>query len=114
MLDNQINSTTHPNTGSMRKLEESPASGRQVYTRQQVERHRSNAVCASCHSRMDPLGFALENFDVIGRWRTQDEGGEIDASGKLPGGKTFAGPKGLKELLLSRPDDFVDATIARL
>ena len=63
---------------------------------------------------MDPLGFALENFDVIGKWRTRDEGGEIDASGALPGGKAFAGPQGLKNLLLSRPDSFVKATLSRL
>jgi hypothetical protein len=63
---------------------------------------------------MDPLGFALENFDVIGKWRSRDEGGEIDASGTLPNGKTFTGPQGLKNLLLSRPDEFVGATLARL
>ncbi|MEO7143759.1 MAG: DUF1585 domain-containing protein, partial [Bryobacteraceae bacterium] len=87
---------------------------RKLTTRQQVERHRNNAVCASCHSRMDPLGFALENFDVIGKWRTRDEGGEIDPSGKLPNGETFSGPQGLKNFLLSHPDRFVDATVARL
>ena len=53
-------------------LDESPASGRKLTTREKVERHRSNPACASCHSRIDGLGFALENFDVIGRWRTRD------------------------------------------
>ena len=63
---------------------------------------------------MDPLGFALENFDVIGQWRTRDAGGEIEPSGKLPDGSTFSGPQGLKQLLLGRSDQFVDAFVGRL
>jgi len=114
ILDNLLNSPPPPPPPGVPPLDESADKGRKLTTRQQVERHRSNAVCASCHSRMDPLGFALENFDVVGKWRTRDEGGEIDASGTLPNGKTFAGPQGLKDLLLSRPDAFVDATLARL
>lgn len=62
---------------------------------------------------MDPLGFALENFDVIGKWRTRDEGGAIDASAKLPNEETVSGPQGLKRLLLSYPA-FVESTVARL
>jgi len=114
ILDNLLNSPPPPPPPGVPPLDESPDKGRNLTTRQQVERHRSNAVCASCHTRMDPLGFALESFDVIGRWRTRDEGGEIDASGALPDGKAFAGPQGLKDLLLSRPDAFVKATISRL
>jgi hypothetical protein len=63
---------------------------------------------------MDPLGFTLENFDVIGKWRVQDDGGQIDAVGKLPNGATFSGPQGLKALLLSHPEEFVNATVTRL
>jgi Protein of unknown function (DUF1592)./Protein of unknown function (DUF1595)./Protein of unknown function (DUF1588)./Protein of unknown function (DUF1585). len=114
ILDNLLNSPPPPPPPGVPPLDESADKGRKLTTRQQVERHRSNAVCASCHSRMDPLGFALENFDVVGRWRTRDEGGEIDASGALPDGKAFAGPQGLKDLLLSRPDAFVKATLSRL
>jgi hypothetical protein len=114
ILDNLLNSPPPPPPPGVPPLDESPADGRKLTTRQQVERHRSNPTCASCHSRMDPLGFALEGFDVIGRLRTRDEGGEIDASGKLPAGQTFAGPQGLKQLLLSHPDEFVNATLARL
>jgi hypothetical protein len=95
-------------------LEESAGKGEKLTTRQQVEKHRSNAVCASCHSRMDPLGFALENFDVIGRWRAKDAAGEIDASGKLPNGDAFTGPQGLRQVLLSRGDRFVEAVVAKL
>lgn len=114
ILDNLLNSPPPPPPPGVPPLDESADKGRKLTTRQQVERHRSNAVCASCHSRMDPLGFALENFDVIGRWRTKDDGGEIDASGALPDGKAFAGPQGLKDLLLSRPDAFAKATLSRL
>ena len=56
--------------------------------RQQMEKHRANPMCASCHTRMDPLGFALENYDAIGHWRTHDADQPIDASGALPGGKS--------------------------
>ena len=76
--------------------------GRQLTMREQMEQHRANAVCASCHSRMDPLGFALENYDGVGKWRDKDAGSVIDASGKLPDGTKFTGPAGLKKLLLTR------------
>lgn len=114
ILDNLLNSPPPPPPPGVPPLDESAANGRKLTTREQVERHRKNAVCASCHARMDPLGFSLENFDVTGKWRTHDEGGEIDASGKLPNGLVFSGPPGLKHLLLSRPDEFVNATVTRL
>jgi mono/diheme cytochrome c family protein len=114
ILDNLLNSPPPPPPPGVPPLEEGAANGQKLTTRQQIERHRKNAVCASCHARMDPLGFALENFDVIGRWRTRDDGGEIDPAGKLPGGASFSGPQGLKRLLLSRPDEFADATVTRL
>src|SRR5581483_3737466 len=88
--------------------------GQKLTTRQEIERHRKNPVCASCHARMDPFGFALESFDVIGRHRTRDEGGEIDGSAKLPNGDSFSGPQGLKQYLLAHPDRFVNAVVARL
>jgi len=114
ILDNLLNSPPPPPPPGVPPLDESAANGRKLTTREQVERHRKNAVCASCHVRMDPLGFSLENFDVTGKWRTHDEGGKIDASGKLPNGAVFSGPQGLKHLLLSRPEEFVNATVARL
>lgn len=114
ILDSLLNSPPPPPPPGVPPLDESPANGQKLTTRQQVERHRRNAVCASCHARMDPLGFSLENFDVTGKWRTRDEGGEIDASGKLPNGVVFSGPAGLKNLLLSRPEEFVNATVTRL
>ncbi|MGK3925293.1 DUF1585 domain-containing protein, partial [Enterococcus faecium] len=62
--------------------------------------------CASCHARMDPLGFGYENFDAIGRWRTEDGKHKIDPSGVLPDGSKFDGPEGLKKILLSRKEQF--------
>ncbi|HSU66960.1 MAG TPA: DUF1588 domain-containing protein, partial [Tepidisphaeraceae bacterium] len=89
--------------------------GRQLTLRQQMEEHRANPVCASCHSRMDPLGFALENYDGVGKWRSKDAGAAIDASGKLPDGATFEGPAGLKKILTTRRrDEFVTTAAEKL
>jgi hypothetical protein len=74
--------------------------------RQQLEKHREKEECAACHEKMDPLGFGLENYDPIGRWRTRIGQTPVDASGLLPDGKTFSGPAELKQLLLARKDDF--------
>lgn len=74
--------------------------------RQRTELHRTNAVCNNCHKILDPIGFGLENFDAIGRWRDKDEsGGPIDAVGELPGGKRFSSPKELKVLIAARETD---------
>ncbi len=70
--------------------------------RQQLEKHRSKAECAACHARMDPLGFGLENFDVLGRWRTEQGGRPVDSTGVLPTGETFSGPVELKKLLAEK------------
>jgi hypothetical protein len=75
--------------------------------RERLEEHRANAVCASCHDRIDPLGFALENYDVLGRWRTFDAGQPIDAAGQLPDGTKISGPDDLKRVLLERKDAFL-------
>jgi hypothetical protein len=75
--------------------------------RERLEQHRANAVCASCHDRIDPLGFALENYDVLGRWRTSDAGKPIDSAGQLPDGAKIAGPDDLKRVLLARKDAFM-------
>ncbi len=74
--------------------------------RQQMEQHRSNPSCATCHSRLDPLGFGLENFDGIGAWRTQDNKLAIDSSGVLPGDEKFNGPAELRKVLLGKVDQF--------
>lgn len=75
--------------------------------RERFEMHRSDPVCANCHRLLDPIGFGLENFDAIGRWRDQDDNGEpIDASGELPGGIHFSSPRELKAMIAGRLDDF--------
>jgi hypothetical protein len=91
------------------------ADGRLLTMREQMEQHRANPICASCHARMDPIGFSLENYDGVGKWRSQDGGSTIDASGKFPGGVQFDGPAGLKKLLLtSYHDDFVETVTEKL
>lgn len=75
--------------------------------RQRLEEHRKKENCAACHARLDPMGFALENFDAIGRWRDKIAGEPVDASGVLPGGEVVDGPQALKEALLRRKDLFI-------
>jgi hypothetical protein len=83
--------------------------------RAQMEQHRANPACSGCHSRMDPIGFALENYDAIGRWRTKDADSPINASGELPDGTRFEGPAGLNELLMSKyREDFAGAVTQKL
>ncbi|SDA21155.1 Protein of unknown function [Sphingomonas sp. NFR15] len=88
--------------------------GRKLTAREQLELHRANPACASCHVKMDPIGFALENFDAVGGWRTQDAGQIIDAAAVLPDGTKFAGFDGLQTILLARKDEFADAFTRRL
>jgi mono/diheme cytochrome c family protein len=89
--------------------------GKVVSLREQMQAHRANAVCASCHARMDPIGFALENYDAVGQWRSEDAGAPIDASGQLPDGTRFEGPAGLTQVLLTRyRDDFVRTATEKL
>ncbi len=84
--------------------------------RQRLEQHRANPVCASCHARMDPLGFALENFDAIGKWRATETAARIpiDTSGLLPDGTKFQGPVELREILLRHPEQFVTTVAEKL
>lgn len=79
-----------------------------------LEEHRAKAACASCHSRLDPLGFSLENYDAIGKFRKTEGGLPIDSTGALPNGKILAGSAGLKEVLMSRQDEFVDCFTEKL
>lgn len=74
--------------------------------RQRTELHRTNPVCANCHQTLDPIGFGLENFDAIGRWRDRDGNGQpIDAAGELPGGQRFTGPKDLKAIIAEKSSE---------
>jgi hypothetical protein len=82
--------------------------------RERLAEHRANAACASCHNVIDPVGFSLENFDALGRWRNIEEGKTVDASGGLPDGSRFTGVAGLENGLLKRPDVFVGTLIEKL
>jgi mono/diheme cytochrome c family protein len=98
-------------------LKDTDASGAVLSMRGRMEQHRKDPACASCHKQMDPLGFALENFDAVGRWRTNGESNEpIDNSGTLTNGSTFNGVNGLRAVLLRRPYDteFVYTVVSKL
>ncbi len=82
--------------------------------RQRLAEHRANPVCASCHKLMDPVGFALENYDAIGRFRTVEAGVPIDTSGELCDGTKFDGPSELEEVLLRRPELFLTTLTEKL
>ena len=89
--------------------------GEPASVRERLERHRANPACAGCHAPMDPLGFALENFDAIGIWRTDSEAGQpIDASATMPSGVAFEGPAGLRRVLLNRGEDFAATVTEKL
>ena len=93
-----------PNVPTLEKQDQKKVAD--LTLRQRTELHRTDAVCANCHKLLDPIGFGLENFDAIGRWRAQDDtGGAIDAAGELPGGKRFTSPKELKAIIASRQGD---------
>jgi mono/diheme cytochrome c family protein len=108
ILDNIFGTPPPPPPPNVPALPE-PSEQDQPHTlRQLMETHRKNPVCASCHTQMDQLGFALENFDAIGEWRDKDASGlPIDASGLLPDGTKFNGPIELRKVLLARSDSFV-------
>ena len=95
-------------------LEEENEAGEPLTMRQAMVRHREDPACSVCHAPMDPIGFSLENFDAIGRWRATTAGVPVDASGTLPDGADFDGPTGLRDLLLARPDDFVGTVTEKL
>jgi len=115
LLENILGTPPPPPPPNVPSLKDTDESGRPASVRERMEAHRRNPVCASCHARMDPLGFALENFDAIGRWRVADEGQTaIDASGSLPDGTSFQGPAGLRQALTTRQDQFVTTVAEKL
>ena len=91
-----------------------PRQDRRLSMRERMEIHRISPVCASCHVLMDPLGFALENYDGIGAWRTTEDGAPIDVASRLPDGSRFAGPHGLRDILLGAEERFVETVAEKL
>ena len=115
VLDNLLGTPPPPPAPNVAQLPERAENGDKLTLRQQVERHRADAACATCHKRMDPIGFALENFDAIGRWRDRDEGKQsIDAAATLPDGTAVNGPDELRKVLLARKDDFTRCLAEKL
>ena len=118
VLEALIGEKVKPPPPDVPALEETQEKAKNLPLRAQLELHREKAECASCHDKMDPLGFGMENFDVLGRWREKDGTGDgthaIDATGTLPSGETFTGPAGLKKILMSRKDDVMKHLVRKM
>lgn len=107
ILDAMLGTPPPPPPPNVPALEEDHAGAPPKSVRERLVQHRANPVCAGCHSRIDPLGFALENYDPVGKWRDEDGGKPVDNSGEMPDGAKFDGPDQLKALLLERKDVFI-------
>jgi mono/diheme cytochrome c family protein len=115
LLTNVLGTPPPPPPPDVPSLKETPPNGKVLTMRERMEQHRSNAACAVCHAQMDPLGFALENFNGVGEWRTVSEAGSaVDASGVLPNGVKFNGPAELRKVLLGHPEQFANTVTDRL
>ncbi|HTI49438.1 MAG TPA: DUF1592 domain-containing protein, partial [Planctomycetaceae bacterium] len=106
VLENLLGTVPPPPPPMVKELDESAGEALKGSLRQRMEQHRANPSCASCHQRMDPLGFGLENFDGIGGWRTKDGEFTIDPSGDLPSGESFKTPKELRAILFAHKQEF--------
>jgi len=113
ILENVLGAPPPPPPPDVPDLEDT-ASKSSKNLREALEKHRANVACASCHAHLDPMGFALENYDAVGKFRTTEDGSPIDASGALPGGATVNGPGDLKKVLLERRDEFVECLSEKL
>jgi hypothetical protein len=107
VLEEMLGTPTPPPPPLVKSLPQDDAPVDGLTLRQQLEKHRAQPECAACHVRMDPLGFGLENFDPIGRWRTRIGNQAVDASGTLPGGVKFEGPAALRGVLLARKEEII-------
>lgn len=113
ILENFIGTPPKPPPPDVPTLEDNPVDAR-LSIREQLAAHRENPACASCHDRMDPIGFALENFDAVGRWRNFDNGAPIDVTGGLPDGSAFEGVAKLEDGLRARPELFARTLAEKL
>ena len=113
LLDNMLGAPPPPPPPDVPSLDET-VSDQPQSVRARMEAHRKNPVCAACHVRMDPLGFALENFDALGKWRTTSDGVPVDAAASLPDGTQFDGVVGLRKLLVGHRDEFVRTLTEKL
>jgi mono/diheme cytochrome c family protein len=113
ILESILNAPPPPPPPNVPTLDET-ASTTAKSLRETFEKHRANVACASCHSRLDPLGFALENFDAVGKYRSKEGESPIDATGNLPDGTVIDGVPGLKKIILGRKDEFVEGLADKL
>jgi hypothetical protein len=113
VLENFLGTPPPPPPGNVGSLSDNTVSA-SLPIRERLAAHRTNAACSSCHQRIDPVGFSLEQFDAVGRWRTLEEGKPIDAAGGLPDGSEFDGVAGLEQALLQRPELFVRTLTEKL
>jgi hypothetical protein len=113
VLENLVGTPPPPQPENVPALKDNTVSS-MLSVRKRLAQHRADPACASCHEFMDPPGFALENFDAVGRWRTLEEGRPIDTTGGLPDGSQFTGVDGLEQALLARPDLFVGTLTEKL
>jgi hypothetical protein len=114
VLDNVLGAPPQPPPPFVPALKEHMETTRTLTMRERIAEHRANPACAGCHNIMDPLGFSLENYDAVGRWRSSEDSLPIDASGQLPDGSKFDGIAGLQKALLSRPDVFASTFSEKL
>jgi cytochrome c551/c552 len=114
VLENLLGSPAPLPPPNVPPLPENEGAQQPTSVRQRMEQHRNNPVCAACHKIMDPIGFSLENFDLIGKWRNTEGGSQIDASGQLVDGTKLDGPASLRKALLSRSDVFVQTMTEKL
>jgi hypothetical protein len=114
LLENILGTPPPPPPPDVPPLKEKGESDHPMTVRERLEQHRQNPACAVCHVRMDPLGFALDNFDATGKWRDAEDGIPIDASASLPDGTKLDGAAGLRALLLSRREQFVSTVTEKL
>jgi hypothetical protein len=115
ILENLLGTPPPPPPPNVPPLDEDSKTGASPKSvRERLALHRENPVCGSCHSRIDPMGFALENFDVLGKWRDKDGNQPVDASAELLDGTRFEGPMGLRKVLLDRKDLFVRNLASKL
>jgi len=114
VLENLLGSPPPEPPPNVPALEEAGEDGRVLTMREAMAQHRENPACRVCHAAMDPIGFSLENYDAVGKWRREFANQPIDASGTMPDGREFDGPAGLRDLLLDQPDDFVGTVTEKL
>ena len=113
ILENLLSSPPPPPPPNVPSLA-TEKSGQALSMKEAMQLHRANPACASCHAKMDPIGFALENFDAIGRYRTEENGKPLDISSTLPDGTPVVGIDGVRGLVLKNPDMFVEAMVSKL